>query len=376
MKATEIRTVGGNELRALVSWQGEGFELFYRVEGESLPGGGDAILSGLLPLAMGADGVLEVEAAVSPQLLGSLDDIQAIYREWSPSARRVTVKAEERPTVTDKTGSALFFSGGVDSLYSLLKHQAEQPALVLVNGFDVPLTAEGTRLFAEVRQALQKAADRFGCRLVVVTTNLQELTLRFRDGGHWLANWSMVHGAALASVALALGYPKAYVGSTHSYDSLVPWGSHPLLDHLWSTEAVRVIHDGAEATRLDKVRRIARSREALGCLRVCFENPGGAYNCGRCSKCLRTMVALHIARSLDLAPTFPPRVDARQVRQIDASSPNDRAFFKELERATVGSVVREDRAILKALRVAMKPRKAPLWRRATRRVRRSLWPSR
>ena len=74
--------------------------------------------------------------------------------------------------------------------------------------------------------------------------------------------------------------------------------SHPALDPLWSTEAVEVVHDGAETRRVDKVAALAASPLALRYLRVCWENRGGAYNCGRCGKCMRTMVDLDLAGAL------------------------------------------------------------------------------
>ena len=52
------------------------------------------------------------------------------------------------------------------------------------------------------------------------------------------------------------------------------------------------IHDGAEARRCDKLRRLAESAPALKGLRVCWQDAG--FNCGRCEKCLRTMIALHL----------------------------------------------------------------------------------
>src|SRR5207302_11088078 len=86
-----------------------------------------------------------------------------------------------------------------------------------------------------------------------------------------------------------------------------PWGAHPLVDPRWSTEAVDVVHDGCEANRIEKIRRqIASSPLALQSLRVCWRGDSASYNCGECPKCLRTMLALHLAGTLPRATTFPP----------------------------------------------------------------------
>ena len=70
----------------------------------------------------------------------------------------------------------------------------------------------------------------------------------------------------------------------------------------------QVVHDGAEAERIDKARKLMESPVALRNLRVCFETPEGGYNCGRCEKCFRTMATLRILGVLDRA-TFDHPLD-------------------------------------------------------------------
>jgi hypothetical protein len=78
------------------------------------------------------------------------------------------------------------------------------------------------------------------------------------------------------------------------------------VDEMFSTECLEVLHDGAEATRPMKVARIIQwNRDlVLQHLRVCLENRGGASNCGRCKKCVRTAVALRILGVWDDAVLF------------------------------------------------------------------------
>jgi hypothetical protein len=76
------------------------------------------------------------------------------------------------------------------------------------------------------------------------------------------------------------------------------------------------VHDDVEATRLEKISKyIAHSALALETLQVCWDPDPGTLNCGRCSKCIWTMLALHIAGVLDRAPTFPS-LEPRFVRAI------------------------------------------------------------
>jgi len=122
-----------------------------------------------------------------------------------------------------------------------------------------------------------------------------------------VVDWKDYHGAVLAAIGLALrpALSRVFIAATHTYDFLRPWGSSPLLDPLWSTDAVQLVHDGAEATRTDKVMNwICRSDLALENLRVCLSNDD-QYNCGRCEKCMRTMIPIYVAGCLEKCPVFP-----------------------------------------------------------------------
>src|SRR5262249_1702270 len=69
---------------------------------------------------------------------------------------------------------------------------------------------------------------------------------------------------------------------------------------------LEVVHDGAEARRVDKIARVvARDPLALRHLRVCLDNEAGATNCGRCRKCARTLTALDLVGARDAATSFP-----------------------------------------------------------------------
>jgi hypothetical protein len=114
-------------------------------------------------------------------------------------------------------------------------------------------------------------------------------------------------------------FRQVYISSTHSAEeqSEQILGTSLALDGHWSTESVRFVHDGAEASRLNKVIwQIAQSPIALEHLRVCYKNEDGAYNCGKCEKCLRTMTNLYIAGVLEKSETLPHHIDPALVAAI------------------------------------------------------------
>lgn len=282
---------------------------------------GDPFLPPLLLYCMKAGVPLVIEADVSAMLLAAVRPVQDIYCLWAaekgPRLTRVDVTAGTTVRPRHGSASAAFFSCGVDSFYTLLRNVQRYPAgdsrfireLVLVHGFDIAL-ADGA-LFEQVEVHAQKAADHFGKRLTSVATNIRAVTE--------VVDWALYgHGAALAAVGLVLGglAHTIFIPATSAFVDLKPWGSHPALDPLWSTEQVEFVNDGGEARRAEKVRSIASSDAALQSLRVCWENPQGAYNCGRCEKCLRTMIELRHCGAIQRAVQFPNRIEPADVERL------------------------------------------------------------
>ncbi|HUO85661.1 MAG TPA: hypothetical protein VM534_11160 [Thermoanaerobaculia bacterium] len=70
---------------------------------------------------------------------------------------------------------------------------------------------------------------------------------------------------------------------------------------------------------------------ALKVLRVCHENPESAeYNCGRCEKCLRTMITLEIAGVLGRAQTFREPLDLRRIARYPRIDPSTIPYIGEI----------------------------------------------
>jgi hypothetical protein len=286
---------------------------------------GDPFLAALLLPAMSTGERLAIPTPVSSRLLEALPTIEAVLTAFYPRLDRIPVEIHPREESlpmgagTSEPGSGLFFSLGVDSFYSLLKNQRDHPAddktithLIPVHGFDVPSSRWDERFPPAILDNAWRVASETGKTLIPVTTNVRHVGAR-------LANWPMLHGAAMASIALALGplLGRIHIAASTTYDRLYPWGTHPLLDPLWATETLTVVHDGCEMNTIDKTAFIARSPLALATLRPCAS--GGAedtYNCGACLKCMRTMLDLLLAGALENCQTLPHEIDVERLRAV------------------------------------------------------------
>jgi hypothetical protein len=263
---------------------------------------------------------LAIRAQVSPLLMGRVDEITDLITAWRPRLQRVKVRAPVAAPEQGGSAIGLFFSGGVDSYYSLLKNMEEHPSgenaithLIFAFGID-SIYGYDRRYLDRVSSMIRDAAHETGKRAIILETNMRREFAR--------PDWTLHQGSALISTGLALAplLGRCFVSASLPATALRPWGSHPLLDKLWSTEKLEIVHEGAEAYRQEKIAsHIARSELALRTLRVCFESEQQPKNCGRCRKCLQTMIALHGAGALDRCSTFMTPLDVGRVRWMSAA---------------------------------------------------------
>lgn len=281
---------GGGNGSQRVTFDVDGEPLWFESPDLELDDGVDAVLAALWVPAIATGRSLHLPAAPSALLLAGLPVIaQRMAEWWGHRAVPVTWDDAAASPAPERQaqGAALAFSGGVDSFWTLLRGADPVALLVSAIGFDVPL-ADAWRAEAVDRSLRAVAADR-GCLPVLIRTNLREHPTAT------VAMWQHAHGGALAAVGHLLSPDADRLLITASYPAIAaaPWGSHPDLDHRWSTERVSIEHVGADRWRAERLRTIDDEPLVHEHLRVCFEKRDPrALNCGRCEKCLRTRLIL------------------------------------------------------------------------------------
>jgi hypothetical protein len=302
--------------------------VWYQVKNKELINNSSPFIVASLLVAMKLGRSVQLAAPLSNQLITNLPTLQNIFKCWDKQLQSINIHADNiQETRHPNRKTAMFFSGGLDSFYTLLRHRDELDALIFVHGFDIPL--DNTELREKVIDGVRRAAKTLDIQLIEIETNVKTYGLKYLKG-----SWGVLyHGAALVSAGLALSslFNKIYIPATHDYANLQPWGSHPIVDPLWSTESIEFVHDGCEATRVDKAELVAQHDTALQTLRVCWRNLDGTYNCGRCEKCVRTMLNLHIVGALDKCSSFKQPLTVELIRAIHLEPDNysARAFVQE-----------------------------------------------
>ncbi len=275
------------------------------------------VAAALLPAMLyGTDIEVEGAYAVSEPLLNNLAELQEVFSCWSKLFRVVRIHCMTSPVAPARNRVGTFFSGGLDSHFTFLRHRDSVTNLIVINGFDFEMPPE---VFSKVLARV----DDFGKACGVTTTPVETNFLAY-ERHHKLLH-TTTFGSCLGMIILALEYARVYIPSSHTYRELSAEGSHPLTDRFWSNGATQIIHDGAGHGRVDKIRACAHEQQILDSLMVCWNNPN--ENCGHCSKCLRTMVTL---RLLHLSSKSVPRMESgKSLRGMHVTQRIDLEFVQE-----------------------------------------------
>ncbi|MBC8247597.1 MAG: hypothetical protein H8E81_08420 [Deltaproteobacteria bacterium] len=296
----------------------------------------------LLPAMHYGEKRIRVEGDICPLLNEGLQTVMGIMQHWSGGTYRPLVieakPADHIPYLTRKRHTALFMSGGIDSLAAFrlnrMNFSSSHPGRIadclLVHGFDIGGVVERGgkfRVFDRARAALSYLVKDAGVNLIPAYTNIRHLC---DNRNLWLDKF---FGAVLAAVAHTFS-PRLSVGliaSSYDISHLHPCGSHPLLDPAYSSYNLRIVHRDLALSRMEKLEIVASWEEAFQNLRVCLANVPDRLNCGRCEKCVRTMLELLSIDQLSNTRAFeendvsPDRLSAFSIRIRDREP-----FYQEL----------------------------------------------
>lgn len=297
---------------------------------DSLSDSANGWLVCLAPIAATIGEPLRLSLPVDRLLVDNVTAVMGIWKSWYPALHVVPIEAPARSASTfGARRSAVFFSGGVDSFFTLLRNEQQPegaPAddLIAIHGFDILLENEAA--FDQHLGRLERVAAETGKTLVPVRMNLRQTRLReLSMGGLW-------HGCALASVGLLMEsrYDRLLIPASEDVPGLGPWGSHPATDPLLSSSTTTVVHDGEAFPRWEKLEFLAGFDLALRSLRVCAGDT--AENCAACEKCYRNMIILDVLNVLGRSKTFPAKaLDLEKVSSIFVRGWRE-AFYDDLKR--------------------------------------------
>jgi len=294
------------------------------------------LLGAFLPAWAAGETRIRVEGAICPLLAANLTIAASTLGRWFTDLGPPPAIEGDYEYRLPATRSAAFLSGGVDSLAMIRSLTARRPpghpdrpsaAIVVdyqqVGGLE---RSETDARFLKSLSTSREICTDIGLDVIPIRSNFCTLNRKMH---FWMYRY---HGAFLASMAHFLGreFRLCYIASSYPATQLVPWGSHPQLDPFYSSQHVRISHDGVELSRLQKVETLRGWPAALDHMYVCTSKVSQGANCGSCEKCVRTRLHLLVAGLLGDAGAFAGAdVSESEVRSIQIRSDYARICFEE-----------------------------------------------
>lgn len=307
--------------------------LFFEVPedlGGSLQASPDAFALAAMPVALwNRERRLSVEGTLCPRLAVGMSSVIEIWGGLHARLRPLEIEATrgfENRTPRSEPRTSAFLSSGVDSLAMLRRNRAElapndpgsiRDAIVLFggNGFEyangraVPIYE---RRFAELLERLAPLAEREALTLLPIRYNAR-FVLR-----NYLAWIRVGYGAMIASVAHL--FPSRHSAVLLASSPIPGLASQPEFDPLFSSGAVSIRTGDAGESRLEKIRRIVDWEDARALVQPCWQRErmtSTRFNCGRCEKCIRTMLVLvFLGRLADFSAFEDDDVEPAWIRSV------------------------------------------------------------
>lgn len=270
---------------------------------------GDGFLACILVSAMYFQEKVEICPTVSPRMAYNLDEVMYIIHhrsggKLSPTEIKYHNFSKQAPEKA-ADGVGMTFSGGVDSFFTLWsnlpQNQPFQDARlthgVFIQGiFDLNFHHQTYyNHWLKIYSQLFKE------------NHLQLLQFR-TNAGHFSHPWvdwvyEVIPFLVGTSMILSKLFKRFYVASSSERPrEQINYGTPTT--QLLSTETLDIFYHGLQMNRLEKITAISEWDQARKHLRVCGDHKRDItlINCGKCEKCLRSIIALNI---LDLNHQFP-----------------------------------------------------------------------
>lgn len=306
------------------------------------------VVAMILPaMLLGED--IVVEGPVSRRLAHGLREYVTAYAQWWPGRMSsIAVKYDEvsGPGHRDGGAVACAFSGGIDSMYSVWKHMPANETVpgfeltyaLMVNGMNFDVDLDQTGEFQRLADVYRPMLARNGVELLTVRHNAQTFLEAVERTGR---KSPTLEGQVVAAVHI-LGdlLERCYVSGsgTYKHEDNFPKGWHPSALHLLSNDGTELMFDGGDRTRTEKTVVLSDWADTYNTLRVCWRpvvfgaDSGLIENCGRCPKCLRTMVTLEAAGKLGRYRTFPVPLTRSRIRDMHFVGTSEKKFYYDLLR--------------------------------------------
>ena len=283
----------------------------------------DAFLVGLVyPAIRNGETRIVVNGKISSMLYDNFNRYVSIFKfslsvepNYIPTEIKLEVDELDSNPMETLNDVGTGFSGGVDSLHAIHQYylDCKIPSYKITKLFFFNVGSHGNTqnprkaenlFYDRYRNMSFFAKEKLDLECIPLNSNMHE----FHIWGHGRTESNTICAAILMLQPICSRYYVASAG--WNYEQIFKhYGSElnvvmaifdPILFPLLSTETLQIVSQGIECTRMEKVKTILDDDIAKDSMNVCFlPIQNGKINCGKCSKCQRTLLALDLFGKLD-----------------------------------------------------------------------------
>lgn len=288
-----------NRMISCIEYEDKKYDMYYEVEeeyvkylcDETL----DAFLVSLIPFIVKHNYDVKINGKISSKLFYQLNTylLPLLCSEFKKE--KINIECELTDIDFKSEGVGASISCGVDSFYTLLKHQNQADKKYNISHLTFFNTGshgeyggdKARTLFHERLKLIREFCNENNMKLVTVDSNMNELIMMNHKKTHTFRTIGCV-------LALQKLFGKYYFASGYHYNDMkIDEDSSAHYDTLnvqcLSNETLSIYSSGLEVNRMDKVKYISDYDITYNWLNVCVST---ANNCSICHKCERTMTAL------------------------------------------------------------------------------------
>lgn len=263
------------------------------------------LLTNLLPFSWITNSVIWVDE-IDEVFYDNILIIKSAFREMHSNMKLGgTLIASRKVNNTYNSyneGCIQLFTGGIDATATLVRIKGEKPVLFNTNGWYIKSPTENNPIYDSDYEAITEIAKTEGLSAEFVKSNFAtfinttELNKKYLRKYHTTWWFGFQHSMAFIGCSFVLGFARhlsrIYIASSYTFGQYIVCVSDPRIDSSIKCSNMKVVHDGYELSRQDKVYLITQHQKRVHRdvkLRVCSFN---THNCCECEKCFRTMLAL------------------------------------------------------------------------------------
>ena len=264
----------------------------------------DGIICALFPVMLLNNIVVKSKYDVSEKLLCNLHYIYLFWKknyniELKEDFNQYFILNKIKRHASSNSCTIQSFTNGIDSSHTFSKNKNKIDYILNVYGMD----CNNHKINDVIKSNMRKIAKHYNKKCIFVESNVRKILYKIYNltslPGKNINLWGQyIHAGAIFSTIYNIESNIIFYFPSSPNQNITilnnKWGSNFIEDKYYSSEKVSIIHDSPFTLKSQKVKFICKYDNILiDTLRVCWSS-NKEYNCGRCEKCLRSMLLLYI----------------------------------------------------------------------------------